>query len=88
MHDVVVGMWTPRAHETTAGLKSNDFCTNQALVTAMKQLKLKSGDFTKVTDKPWGAKVERTCLPKTAETNSVLYEDVACGPLGTSNVTE
>jgi len=39
MHDVVVGMWQPRAHETTAKLKASDFCTVSALLSAMKTLR-------------------------------------------------
>jgi len=46
MHDVVVGMWQPRAHETTAKLKASDFCTVSALLTAMKTLR--SNELVKV----------------------------------------
>ena len=38
VHEVVTGMWAPRAHETAARLKSGDYCTAAALVVAMQAL--------------------------------------------------
>jgi len=39
MHDVIVGMWRPREHETKAGLKAGKFCSVASLVVAMTSLR-------------------------------------------------
>jgi len=45
MHEVVSGMWKPKAHEVTAklGAVRGDFCTMASLLAAMKAVRGSSG---------------------------------------------